>query len=63
MAGAKLFYMLMYWACPIVSAWVLWELRWKIESEWARMGAFFGMSFLLVGLLALAGVPYPMRNE
>ncbi|RST55759.1 hypothetical protein [Variovorax sp. MHTC-1] len=59
MGGTKLFHLILYWACPVVAAWVLWKLRWKIESEWARMAVFFGLSTALIAVLWLAGVPYP----
>jgi hypothetical protein len=54
--------MMAYWACPAVAAWLLWVLRWRVTSDRAQMAVFFVISWALVGVLALAGVPYP-RTE
>lgn len=62
MPDAGLFFMFLYWACPVVSAWVLWNFHWKIKSEWARVAAFFALSCVLIAALWLLGVPYPTTD-
>lgn len=54
--------MLAYWSCPLIACWVLWELRWKVESNPARMALFFGVTWALCGLLAWLGLPYPFSS-